>query len=244
MTVALKVQPPDEQRRVRQTRFRKRFLFVGIGALAILGPMLGVSFLGDSGTAATSVTGSVASSLVYTSTVPCDIFGTNTVPTTLTLEHTTTASTTPSSCSSPVTAAFKSPSWSPAANSAGAVSTAGDVALVDMSAEPSATNAIVNVYTTNLQGLGSDYSSFAFPINVYSCPTADATATSACNTWTAVTNALSYITNTNGSYSISLPGGAYYDITIDTGGEYYCISTNTTSPATLAPQFFVTAQLS
>lgn len=237
MTVALNTQPPSGGNRARQSKVRRRFLLAGVGVLAVLGPMLGVSFLGDSGTATASVSGSAASSLVYTSTLPCDIFGSGSTNK-VTLEHGTTATLT-AACTAAQSATYVQPSWSPAANSAGSVSTAGDIALVDMSAEPSATNAVVSLYTTNLEGLGSDYSSFALPVNVYEC----ASSSAPCSTWTAVTGASSFITNTNGTYSISLPGGYYYDLTIDTGGEYYCISTNTTSPATLAPQFFVTAQL-
>lgn len=118
----------------------------------------------------------------------------------------------------------------------------GDLALVDMSAEPSTTSAIINVYITNLQDLAVDYSSLALPVNVYSCRATDVTTTSGCNTWTAVLPSVaSYLTNTNGSYAISLAGGYFYDITIDTGGEYYCVSTQNTLD--LAPSFFVTAQL-
>ncbi|MHB1783392.1 MAG: hypothetical protein ACYCTE_12045 [Acidimicrobiales bacterium] len=117
----------------------------------------------------------------------------------------------------------------------------GDLALVDMSAEPSTTSAIINVYTTNLQDLAVDYSSFALPVNVYSCSATDVTATSGCNTWAIVPSAASYVTNTNGSYAINLTGGYFYDITVDSGGEYYCVSTQNASD--LAPDFFVTAQL-
>lgn len=248
MSVVPYTKPPSL---LKQAKFRKKFLLVSIAGLALLGPTLGVSFLSDSGTAAANVTGSVSASLVYTSSLPCDILGTassSNAP----LKYLTTASN--ASCTSSVTSVstnFTHPSWSPAANSAGSVTTGGDLALVDMSAEPGATTAIVNVYITNLQGLASDYSSFALPINVYySCPAGSTSSSpSLCTStpttsWTEVPNAASFVTNTNGSYSISLPGGAYYDITIDAGGEYYCVSTTSTVPgATLTPQFFVTAQL-
>ncbi len=233
---------PKPTASIRQAKFRKRFLLISIAGLAVLGPALGVSYLGDSGTVVTSISGTPSSSLVYTSSLPCDIFGNGTSSVTVTLEHGTAASTTPSTCTGPVSKTFTAPSWSPTANSAGSVPTtgAGDLALVDMSAEPAATTAIVNVYITNLQGLASDYSSFALPINVYSCASSSCASTGG---WALVNGASSFVTNTNGSYSISLPGLAYYDITIDSGGEYYCVNTSTASPATLAPQFFVTAQL-
>ena len=244
MSLVLSPKPPAS---IRQAKFRKRFLLISIAGLAVLGPALGVSYLGDSGTVVTSISGTPSSSLVYTSSLPCDIFGGNNVI----LANGTPGAYSSTSCTAtpptPVLTKFTPPSWSPTANSAGSVTTAGDLALVDMSAEPSATTAIVNVYITNLQGLASDYSSFALPINVYSCASGCTTAYSstvgATNPWTPVTGASSFVTNTNGSYSISLKGGAYYDITIDSGGEYYCVSTSTSTPASLAPQFFVTAQL-
>ncbi len=252
MTVVLTPRPPVLQ--AKKAKFRKRFLLVGIGCLAVLGPLLGVSFLGNSGTASASVTGSPASSLVYTGTIPCDMLGiasgdTSTTSVTVVLANGTTATVDPATSScvgpspAPVTQAYLEPSWSPAANSAGSVTSGGDISVIDLSAEPSGTNAIVNLYTTNLQNLGSDYSSFALPVDVYQCTPTTTSGTASCTTasaWSAVANASSYITNTNGSYSISLPGGYYYDITINKGGEYYCISTTAGS---LAPTFFVTAQL-
>ena len=236
MAVVLKTRPSSLRDKAYQAKVRRRFLFAGIGVLAVIGPMLGVSFLGDSGTASATVTGTASSSLVYTSGLPCAIFGGSAGTVTLAHGSTTTIG---SPCSPGTTVTltpYTAAQWSPAADSAGSVTTAGDIALIDASAATS--NVIVTLFKTNLQNLSSDYSSFALPVNVYSC-------TSSCTTtgsWTAVANASSYITNDNGTYSISLASGSFYDLTIDLNGEYYCISTTVSSSAALAPTFFVTAQ--
>ncbi len=243
---------------LRSSKLRRRFLMAGVAGLAVLGPMLGVSFLGDTGTATPSITGSSASSLVYIGTMPCgtsstSIFGpsasTQTSAPTATLEYGSSAtydSTTCSSSTPTVTDSTKNyPTWSPAADSAGQV-THGDIALVDATGVASSTDVIVNLYLTNLQSLAADYSSFAFPVDVYSC-TPSTTAGSGCGStaapWTAVTGiAGNYLTNTAGYYSFSLPGGDYYDITFKTGGEFYCIST-TASTGSLSPTYLVTASV-
>ncbi len=238
---------------LRSSKLRRRFLMAGIAGLAVLGPMLGVSFLGDTGTASPSITGSSASSLVYIGKMPCgtsstSIFGTSPTSgtTAATLEF-GTAATFASSCTSVADSTKNYPTWSPAADSAGQV-TGGDIALVDATGVPSSTDVIVNLYLTNLQSLAADYSSFAFPVDVYSCtPGAAAcgstTTSGAQGSWTAVTGiAGNYLTSTSGYYSFSLPGGEYYDITFDTGGEFYCIST-TASTGSLSPTYLVTASI-
>lgn len=216
-------------------KVRRRVLVAGIAALAVVGPFLGVSFLANSGTVSTSVTGSTSSgSLVDTSCT-----GTS-VPT---LAYTT-------NCSA-ASAAFTTPSWSPSAGSAGSVTSGGDIGLINTTGQTSPV--VVDVYVTDLQGLNEDYSSFALPINVYQCTTSTSGSPSCSGTsggtpWTSITSwdstnysSVPYLTSSSGFFSITLQPGDWYDVAIDSGGMYYCISTSTTSPATLSPTFFVTA---
>lgn len=196
---------------------RRRFLLVGIALLAVLGPLLGVSYLGNTGTSVATVTGS-SPNLVYpvSSTDPA-------FPSAVT----TLAN------GSATSAAGKLPGWSPAANTPGSVTTPGDLALVDATSG----NVVFNVYITNLAALGQDYQSFALPINVYKC-TSSCTATTA---WTAVSGAASSLLSSQPNFSIDLPAGSYYDVAIDAGGSYYCVSTSA-SGGSLSPTFYFSAQ--
>lgn len=240
------------------SKLRRRFLLTGLAGLAVLGPILGVSFLGDTGTSSPTITGSTASNLVYTNALPCDMLN-GTASASIKLEFSSVATTLssasggncPSSTPPAATSGtFTPPSWSPVTNSAGAVSQSGDLALVDASAATS--NVILDIYITNLQALGLDYSSFAFPINIYQCSTT--TTCTGSSSWSAVgttanpNSDFSYLTSSSGFYSVSLPPGYWYDVTLDAstsngGGEFYCISTNA-SGGSLAPSFFFTATVS
>jgi hypothetical protein len=212
-----------------RAKLRKRFLIFGIGALALLGPILGVSFLADSGTVNTTITqpSTSSGSLTYTK---CP-------------NSTATPVYSPTACTSSTQKAFTLPSWSPTANSSGSVTTAGDLGLID--AKGQSGPVILDVYVTNLQAMALDYSSFAFKINVYQCTASDAVCSS--SNWKTITSwdsttytSTPYITSSSGFISFSLPGGDWYDVAINTGGEYYCISTSTTS-GSLSPTFFLSA---
>ncbi|MHB1252040.1 MAG: hypothetical protein ACYC0I_07925 [Acidimicrobiales bacterium] len=150
---------------------------------------------------------------------------------------------------------LQSPDWSPRTESAGSVTTPGDLALVDASG---ATNgARVSVFVTNLAALQRDYASFVLPVGVYylaTSPDSQASpylATPSCATGSCswqlangeasapdVTSSLTYLTSGSGVVSFTLPRG-YYDITMQTGGAYYCIAT---TPASLSPSFFISAR--
>lgn len=230
---------------------KKRFLVVGIAALAVLGAAMGVSFLDNSG--ATSLTISAApSTLVY----PIGSGAGQALPANTAAPLTTTAfsgKATLAGCTGIATVNYSgagsatngytcsagpsgssvtgvTPSWSPVAGSAGAVTTAGDIAIVDAT---SATNYVtVSTYITNLASLLIDYSSFALPINVYQT---NCTATS-CSDWTPAaavsqTTFGSYLTDTQGQLTFTLPAaaGRYYDIVME-GTNHYTAS-GTTTPA-------------
>lgn len=229
------------------TSTRKRFLVVSAAGLAVLGPILGISFLGDTGTAtATIASATNFSNLVYPvgtgSSMPAGL-GTAAV-----LADGTTV--TSGAVGTPTL-----PSWAPAANSSGQVTTPGDLALVNTVGLTG--SVILNVYITNVPALQVDYSSFALPVTVFSC----ASSCTAVGSWSMVSNSTvpgangTYLTNTDPEISLNLPAGSlYYDVTIGgtpsgtspvgpslAGGSYYCISTSATG-GSLAPSFYFSTQ--
>ena len=189
--------------------------------MSILLATMTPSFLGNTGTTSAAVTASSASSSVY------QIASGATIPTAVTnLEYTPSTN-----IASGVISTAKLPSWSPAANSAGSVTTAGDVTLIDATGANNGVEA--NLYVTNMADLQNDYSSWVLPVTVY-----QGTCSTTC-TWTSYI-ASNYVTSTTGNLNFNLPKGFYYDIVVPKGGSYYCIST--TNTADLAPQFYVTGQ--
>lgn len=206
---------------------RKRFVAIAVAGLAILGAALGVSFAGESGTATLSVSGG-NSNFVYPvssgAALPAAVDA---------LKYTTSVDAPGNTITTAVT-----PSWSPIAGSAGSVTTAGDLAVIDAT---TVANAIVlNFYITNLAALQQNYSSYVLPVNVYSC----ASACTSAGAWTQDTAVIasppSYLTNSAGVVTLKLPTGKYYDVALDTGGAFYTIST-TASGGALAPSFYFVA---
>jgi len=218
---------------------RRRFLVIAIAGLTILLSTMTVSYLGSTGTT-TATVNAKSSAFIY------PIASGNSLPNAVTsLEYTAgganiTAGTGSNTGSNVITTATV-PSWSPNQLSAGSVTTAGDIALIDGTISTGGVE--VSLYIINLAALQSDYSSFAFPIDVYS---------SGCSTgcsWKSIyttANPAPFLTSTSGYMTFNLPVGSYYDIVFDTGGSYYCTSTtdnsSTTGTAELAPQFYLTAQ--
>jgi len=205
---------------------RRRFLVIAIAGLTILLSTMTVSYLGSTGTTNATVA-AASSAFIY------PVAANNSLPAAVTsLKYTSAIA------SAKITTAVV-PSWAPTALSAGSVTTAGDIALVDGTIATG--GVVVSLYITNLAGLQSDYSSFAFPIDVYSSP-----CTSNACTWTQassiVTAGSTFLTSTSGYMTFNLPSGLYYDFVFDTGGSYYCTSTSTAGSATLTPAFYLTAQ--
>ena len=210
---------------------RKRFLAVSVAGLAVLAAALGVSFLGSTGTTTVGVTAANSNFIFPVFNNAPMPAGTNFVSS---LKYTTSGISASSASSTLGTAVL--PSWSPVLNTAGSVTTAGDLAVVD--ATTASNGIIVNVYVTNLAGLQQDYSSYALPFNVYQSP-----CTAGSCTWTQASGiSLTYLTNSEGFLSFSLPKGNYYDITMDTGGSFFTSGTSTTAPASLSPSYYFTAQ--
>lgn len=264
---------------------KKRFLMVATAALAVVGVSMGVSFLDSSGTASISISQST-STLVYplsyagsgTTSLPTGS-GTNGPLTTTAFSGKTTLTGTNcvtgsqgtggatsgyTSCSGVANAindsAIANPSWSPVAGSAGTVTTAGDLAVIDAT---SATNYVtVNVYVTNLSALAVDYGSFAFPINVYSTTcTSSGSASPNCAAWSEVlaSPSYTYLTDTSGVLTFNLAAAKYYDIVMEgtnhtasapsgspttgpvsVGGSFYTNQTGGTG-GSLSPTFYFTA---
>jgi len=214
---------------------RRRFLLMSIPALAVLALALGVSFADDAGTSTLNVSSS-SNNFVY----PV-VSGTTGIPAAVTaLKYTGTNGLTGTAFDADVIR----PAWTPASGSAGEVTTAGDVVLVDATAGTlgTATALTVSIFITNLAGLQQAYSSFAYPIRIWKC----AATCSSNGAWseveddTVITPRPTYLANTDGFIQFRLPVGFYYDIVFDLGGSFYTIST--TNATNLSPQFFFTAQ--
>ena len=130
------------------------------------------------------------------------------------------------------------PGWSPTVGTVGSVTTGGDIALVDTAG--TSTNTSVSNIITNPAMLLADYTSFALPVTVYSSSRAD----SAC-AWSPYAqespSSTNYLTSTSGFLTFTLAPGKYYDVTIGTGGSYFCDSTAESNVASLAPTFYLSA---
>jgi hypothetical protein len=211
---------------------RRRFLMLGVATLAVLGTILGISFTADTGSTSVSVTGGAgAGKLVY----PISGASGSTMPSALnthTLQNGTVVA-------SGTTSSNSLPSWTPAAGVPGSVTTHGDLAVIDgtTTSAGGATTVQLTIYVTNLGDLGGDYTSWAFPISVWS-------TTNGGLSWTQVAASSQYITHTLGFLSYSLPtgGSTYFDVVMDTGGSFYTVSTSTASGHSLSPNFYFTAQ--
>lgn len=220
----------------RSSSARRRALTVSVASIFLAGASMTTSFLGATGTTSASVTQG-SSNFVYPVATNAQL------PSSVTSLEYTSAIAATSPATSPATSTISTavlPSITPSANSAGGVVSGGDLALIN--APIAANGVVVSIYITNLAALQADYSSFAFPINVYS-----ATCTTGCTTWTpdtAVTGTTAvYLTSTTGFLTFTLPSSSnvYYDITMDQGGSYYC--TSVANPSTsLTPSFYFTAE--
>lgn len=234
----------SRRQRSRSMR-RRRFLIGSIAALAALAVSMGVSFLGDTGTATLALSTPVSDSFVYSVTTASPA----TAPSGLGsgLRYGSTVS------GSAFTAA-QNPNWTPAPSTAGSVTTPGDIAVIDATSTtmPNGGNVLVSIYLTNLSTLAAGYSSYAFPIEIFQCASSCAaqsdTGTGTSGTWTLTSetpldsNSLptTFLTNNTGFLTFTLPEGYYYDITMPTGGSFYTLSGVTSSNAT--PSYYITAQ--
>lgn len=212
---------------------RRRFLMLGVATLAVLGTVLGISFTADTGTTSLSVTGGGGGGkLVY----PVKQASGDTMPTGALNGHDLQYGT---PVASNLTGTAIRPSWSASAGVPGSVDTAGDMAVIDgtTTSAGGASNIQLTIYVTNLGALGGDYTSWAWPISVYS--TTDGGAT-----WGLVSSSSQFITHTLGFLSYSLPTGSgqYYDVVMDQGGSFYCVATTDDSTHSLSPDFYFTAQ--
>ncbi|MBX6370304.1 MAG: hypothetical protein IRZ04_20220 [Rhodospirillales bacterium] len=224
---------------------RRRFLMVSVAALAALAAALGVSFAGSTGTSTVTVSAS-STNFVFPvaagAPAPADASLTG-------LRYGSVIQHGSGDTFSATASDIKNPTWTPVAGSAGSVTTAGDVVLIDARSVTLGTHGslIVNMYVTNLEELQQTYSSFAFPVNVYRCSASCAAPTSTTGSgtqgnWEQASTVLAtgsvFLTNTEGFLTLSLEAGYYYDIAFNTGGSFYTVSTTSGS---LSPTFYFTA---
>jgi hypothetical protein len=214
---------------------RKKFLILAVTSLAVLATALGVAFTADTGVSTLSISAGPTSHFVYMagSSLPANITG--------------TASTAGSAwkfgtASAPTTAV--SPSFVPSPGNAGTVTTHGDVAFIDArTANTNASNLILNVYIANLGALVKNYSSFAWPLELYT-----GTVSNGAVTWSAPSTA-TYLTDTSGVVSFDVTTGAntVYELALtqigDTpagGGSFFALGTAGAN-GSYGPQFYVTS---
>ncbi len=218
---------------------RRRFLMVSVAVLAVLGMALGVSFMADSGSTTVTVT-SVNDAFVF------PVANSNVVPNNVTsLKYTTAINATTDT----ITTADL-PGWTPVANSAGTVETAGagDLLLVDATDLGNATAITVGMYVTNLDALQKMYSSYAWELAVYEATKSSCTSTCSwalsdgANGTADLTDANAvFLTHTDAFMTFSMPEGKIYTVTIEPGGSFYCTSTTATG-GSLSPTFYFTGQ--
>jgi hypothetical protein len=222
---------PTSARRFRLKR--RRFLAVAVVGMAALAVAMGVSFTADSGSTTVSVTAGSTSPLVFTGTLSGDIS-----------KYKVSGGT-----------SRTAPNWTPVSGSAGSVTTVGDLAIIDARSASAggATNLTITIYVTNLPALQKMYSSFAWPIRLYSGKyTATGTVTDWSGAAIVASSDTTYLTNTGGYLSFSVPTAA--DDTLGNivavqlggdggsdGGSFYTVST-TAAGGSLNPTFFITAQ--
>src|SRR5215472_10190600 len=101
---------------------QRRFLIIGVSALVFLGSMLVVSFAGDTGTTSVAVSGG-STNFVY------PVSNGVSLPSAVNALKNTQATNINQTTHAITTAVL--PSWIPSANTAGSVTTAGDLALFD-----------------------------------------------------------------------------------------------------------------
>jgi hypothetical protein len=240
--------------------FRRRFGILGVFALTVLGAYLGISFTADTGTTSVSVSAGSTSKLVFTQQSDLPTTQNITFRVSFIKDAVTANDRTPTA-----------PNWTPVAGTAGAVTTKGDLALIDArsSSAGNATQETVTIYITNLKALQATYSSFAFPIRLYQGQFDDngTPGTIGDDTMQWATSGTliesEYLTNTSGYVSFRIPtagndvagnvvavqlgqdGTVSPDTTTGDGGAFYtvCTDTVTTCPSgTLDPTFYITVQ--
>jgi hypothetical protein len=231
---------------LRRRTIRRRVIALGVAGVTIAGAQIGVSMLGDTGTVAAAVDSSTATSR--------HIFA-STFPGTVTTWAAGQANTNGTSGGVATPARVK---WTAAPSATGSVTTAGDVAIIDAttaSLPAGSTGVAVTMYISNLANFSKNYSSFALPVGIYTFGTPGGGA------WTQLTptgsplggnfdfystaafpaqNAL-FISDTDGSVTVNLPAGHYYEILIDKGGFWQSTAAVTSTSTDLGPSFYLTS---
>lgn len=138
---------------------------------------------------------------------------------------------------------FQTASWTPTVGQVGSVTQGGDLAMID--ATGTTGNVLVTLVLSNAASLDNDYSYLNLPIGVSKCTSPSGTTcswgviTTDANGDTIGNGGVSYLTLTNGELTFLLPGNAYYELTIPTGGSFYTISSNSSD---LSPSYLINIQ--
>lgn len=213
----------------RRATLRRRYKVVAAGLLAVLMSILGVGFAADAGTTTVSVT-APAGVAVYT--IPASAGGT--APTgAVDLPHGSQSVLNSATWGTPV-----SPAWNVSAGSAGTLSTSndGDVVYIDATGATS-TKLQVSVYVINLAELAVNYTSWAWNVGLYNGATATGMGTAGSPAQEQV------ITSDSGqlNFVVDVTTNKHVSISLEAGGSFYTIQTDTTN-GDLSPTFFVRVQ--
>lgn len=233
---------------LRRRTIRRRVIALGVAGVTIASAQIGVSMLGDTGTVEAQVT--------QQTNVTKHIYAANPLPTAvaagwaqavaMSTAGDATLATTPTRVG-----------WAAAPSTTGSVATAGDVAVIDATAESLPTGAkglAVTMYISNLAGFAKNYTSFALSVGVYNwngttwVPLNDNTEFYSAAAPYPGKNAL-FISDTDGSVTLNLPARpravtngktGYYEIVIDKANGFWQ-SAGTLLDTDLGPSFYLTA---
>jgi hypothetical protein len=106
------------------------------------------------------------------------------------------------------------PGWKPLAGQPVPVTSAGDVAQVDLRDRPGRVR--VMLYLTNLPELRKGYASFVLPIGIW-----ESRAPGQASSWRRA--GATFLSDARGSVELELAGGRYYDLTIEPGGSLVAV---------------------
>lgn len=254
----LRLSEEIRRRADKRAKTRKRFLVASLAVLLVVGAGLGVSFLGSTGATTISITGNTnasASNFVYTA---------GTAPQTLVESKSTTVFQAASWSPVAGSAGSVTTAGDLAFFDASGVSDGMDVSayitnLAGLQSSYSSFALPVQVwYLASVTTAASGGTNAVLGAPATTCTTVTtsplATATTDC-VWELADGAVpsdgasgsvagpnvlsssSYITNDSGSLQLTLPQPGFYELTMATGGSYYCTSTS----GNLGPNFFYTA---
>jgi hypothetical protein len=140
--------------------------------------------------------------------------------------------------------------WAAAPATTGVVTTAGDVAIIDATTAhlpAGAKGVAVTMYVSNLAGFAKNYTAFALPVGIYKWNTTSWLQSELADFYSGGKNAL-FINDSDGSVTLNLPAGTYYEIVIDknvgfwqSAGSFVSPSPSSSAIPDLGPSFYLTS---